>query len=113
MKPGTVVLVRFPFANLDQTKKRPALVLSHIKHSSQIQLITLAMITSKLEGLELEGDLRLKDWETAHLLHPSLVRLTKVATVDLDLIDREMGTISERDRREVGKIFRKLYRHWL
>lgn len=71
------------------------------------------MITSKLDGLELEGDVKLKDWEKAHLLHPSLIRLSKVATVDAELIEREMGTLSEADYKEIGKMFRKLYRQWV
>lgn len=113
MKPGSVVLVRFPFTSLEQSKKRPGLVLSFIKHSPKIQLITFAMITSQLDGLDLEGDVKLRDWQKAKLLHPSLVRLSKVATIDVELVDRELGSLSETDRGELSKAFRKLYRAWL
>lgn len=113
MKPGSVVLVQFPFTSLEKTKKRPALVLSSIRHSSKIELVTFAMITSKLDGLDLEGDIKLKDWVKARLLHPSLVRMSKVATVDAELIDRALGMISEADKKEISKVFGRLYRHWL
>lgn len=113
MKPGTIVLVRFPFTSLEQAKKRPALVLSTVRHSPKIGLVTFAMITSKLDGLDLDGDVKLKDWQKAHLLHPSLVRLSKVTAVDAELIERELGLISEQDQREIGKVIRRLYRHWL
>jgi mRNA interferase MazF len=113
VRPGSIALIRFPFTSLEQAKKRPALVLSVIKHSPKIQLVTFAMITSKLDGLDLDGDVKLKDWERARLLHPSLVRLSKVATVDAELIEREMGSISDGDRKEIAKAFRRLYRAWV
>jgi mRNA interferase MazF len=113
MKPGAIVLVRFPFTSLERAKKRPALVLSVVKHSTQIQLVTFAMITSKLDGFDLEGDVPLKDWSKAHLLHSSLIRLSKLATIDAELVERELGHMSEGDAKEVCKVFRKLYRNWV
>jgi mRNA interferase MazF len=113
MKPGAVVLVRFPFTSLEQAKKRPALVLSHVRHSARIRLVTFAMITSKLDGLDLEGDVKLKEWEETGLLHPSLVRLSKLATIDVELIERELGAIGDSDRKDVTRAFRKLYREWV
>lgn len=107
------MLVRFPFTTLDAAKKRPALVLGSVKHSSKIHLVTFAMITSQLEGLVLEGDVRLREWKEARLLHPSLVRLSKVATADHELIERELGQLGPADRREIAKAFRKLNREWL
>ena len=71
------------------------------------------MITSKLDGLDLEGDFKLRDWKEARLLHPSLVRLSKVATIDQELVDRELGSLSEFDRKETGKVFRKFFRAWV
>jgi len=113
MRPGSVVLVRFPFTSLEHAKKRPALVLAIVKHSPKIQLVTFAMITSKLDGLDLEGDIPLRDWEGAHLLHPGLVRLSKIATADRELIEQELGVLSEGDHKEVAKVFRKLYKSWI
>jgi mRNA interferase MazF len=113
MKAGTVALVRFPFTRLEQAKKRPVLVMSAIQHSSKIHLGTVAMITSKLDGLDLNGDVRIKEWEKARLIHPSLVRLSKLATVDIELIEREMGALSDSDKREVAKAFQRLYRTWV
>jgi mRNA interferase MazF len=112
VKAGSIVLVRFPFTSLEQDKKRPALVLSSIRHSPKIQLVTFAMITSKLDGLDLEGDVKLKEWQKAKLLHPSLVRLSKISTVDAELIERELGALSDTDKKEVAKHFRRLYRAW-
>jgi mRNA interferase MazF len=108
-----IILVKFPFANLEEGKKRPALVLRETHVTSKASLVTIAMITSKLDGLEIEGDLVLSDWKDSHLLHPSLIRLSKVATIDAELIDRKLGNLSAPDTKAVVRIFRKLYGAWL
>lgn len=112
MNPGEIVLVRFPFSSLKTTKKRPALVLNQVALSYREQLITIAMITSKIDGLELEGDVMLLNWQSAKLLHPSLVRLAKVATIDQNLIERNLGKLSQPDRNQVSKTLTKLYHAW-
>jgi len=90
------VLVRFPFADLAAAKKRPALVLTRTARSSRYRLVTLAMITSQVEALKIDGDVLLKDWKPAGLLHPSLLRLAKVATVDGELVDKRIGRACRR-----------------
>ena len=109
---GPVVLVKFPFTTLETEKKRPALVLRTVKHSTKIQNVIIAMITSKLDGIKLEGDVKLNDWQEAQLLHPSLVRLSKIATVDDQLIDKILGHLSKKDFQQLTKTFRKLFDDW-
>ena len=112
MKPGDVALVRFPFTDLAASKKRPALVLARTELSTRNRLATLAMITSQIEALKLEGDVLLQDWRSAGLLHPSLLRLAKVATVDEDLIERKIGSLSARDRDSAKRAFRHVFSSW-
>jgi mRNA interferase MazF len=113
VKPGDIVLVRFPFTDLASTKKRPALVLAASVRSPRNQLATLAMITSRIESLKLEGDVVLKDWRPAGLLHPSLLRLAKVATVDRELIERAIGRLSSRDHEAARGAFRQVFTAWI
>lgn len=112
MKPGDVVLVKFPFTHLLTTKKRPALVMQVASHSPKIKLVTVAMITSRVEGMRLPGDVVLEDWKKSQLLHPSLVRLCKLATVDQELIVKAMGALSSADLKLIRKSFGKLYEFW-
>jgi mRNA-degrading endonuclease toxin of MazEF toxin-antitoxin module len=113
VKPGDVVLVRFPFADLATTKKRPALVLTATTRSPRYRLATLAMITSQVEALKLEGDVALKDWKAAGLLHPSLLRLAKVATVDAELVDKTIGKLSTGDLGAARQAFRRVFSNWI
>ena len=96
MRPGEVALVRFPFTEVAAAKKRPALVLARTTRSPRHRLSTVAMITSQVEALKLDGDVLLTDWKAAGLLHPSLLRLVKVATVDEGLVDKTIGRLSAR-----------------
>lgn len=113
MKPGDIALVRFPFADLATTKKRPALVLARTTRSPRNRLTTLAMITSQIEALRLDGDVELTDWKSAGLLHPSLLRLAKIATVDEDLVDKVIGKLSAPDRAAARKAFNVVFSAWL
>lgn len=113
MKAGDIVLVRFPFANLESAKKRPALVLAHTTRSPRYRLATVAMITSKVEALELEGDVLLTKWKEAGLLHPSLLRLAKVATIDAELVDKVVGRLSSSDLGTARRAFQRVFSTWL
>lgn len=113
MTPGKVVLVRFPFTSLEKVKKRPALVLCRTDGRQKISLVTIAMITSRLEGLQLDGDVVLRNWERAGLLHPSLVRLSKVATLDGDLVEKQLGGLTDLDLKQVRQQFRRVFEQWV
>lgn len=113
MKAGDVVLVRFPFADVTTAKKRPALVLATTTRATRYRLVTLAMITSQVEALKLEGDVSLEDWKATGLLHPSLLRLAKVATIDAELIDKKIGRLSTKDLTAARRAFRRVFAGWV
>lgn len=113
MKLGEVVLVRFPFSDFATAKKRPALVLVRTTRSPRNRLATVAMITSQVEALTLQGDVLLADWKAAGLLHPSLLRLAKIATVDDQLIDKAIGRLSARDLKAARAAFRSVFEAWI
>jgi mRNA interferase MazF len=113
VKLGEVALVRFPFADFASAKKRPALVLARTARSPRNRLATVAMITSQVEALALPGDVLLADWKAAGLLHPSLLRLAKVATIDERLIDRTIGRLSPHDLAAAREAFRRVFTGWI
>lgn len=113
MKPGDVVLVRFPFTEVGTTKKRPALLLAEATRARRYRLATVAMITSQVEGIRLPGDVLLAGWERSGLLHPSLLRLAKIATVDGSLVERSIGRLTTEDLRATRVAFQKHFAPWL
>ena len=94
-------------------KKRPALALARTTRSPRNRLVTLAMITSQVEALTFLGDVVLADWKAAGLLHPSLLRMAKVATIDEDLVDRTLGRLSERDMAAGRGAFHRVFSTWV
>jgi mRNA interferase MazF len=113
VKPGDVALVRFPFTDVSTTKKRPALVLARTARSPRNRLTTLAMITSQVEALRLEGDVLVEDWKSAGLLHPSLLRLAKIATVDETLVEKTIGALSAADLASARVAFQRVFSMWI
>jgi mRNA interferase MazF len=71
------------------------------------------MITSQIDGLKLKGDILPRDWKQSGLLHPSIIRLTKIATLDSELIEKKLGTLSAGDSKEFAKSLREHFSHWL
>lgn len=111
-KTSDVVLVKFPFTDLVEQKKRPALVLNTVKEKGFI-LYTICMIASKVNLPLFEGDNKLKDWKDAGLLHPSIARLSKLVTIEGSLIEKKLGSIRKEDKQGIKESFKDLYSSWL
>lgn len=96
MKPGDIVLIRFPHADLQQGKLRPALVVAVApgRHSD----VLLALVTSRshqaipdFDELILPTD---PDFPRSRLKTRSVIRLARLATVDPSVIEARLGSIS-------------------
>lgn len=113
MTAGDIVLVQFPFRDLESSKKRPVLVLGHHEVTSRVAVVTVAMITSRTEGPKFPGDCLIKEWEASGLLHPSTIRLAKIASLDVALVGKPLGKLAKSDLASALKVFRKHFKAWL
>lgn len=101
---GDVVLLRmFPFSNLDDSKRRPALVLA----DTGDQDVLVARITS--ENVRDSYDLKLDRWKEFGLLLPSCIRLSKMAALGKRLVLRKLGKIGSPERRKVRGLLKNLF----
>jgi mRNA interferase MazF len=91
----SVVVVPFPYSDRLADKRRPALVISHDDLPDILGKVWVAMITSRTASLL--GDAVLADFASAGLPTASILRASKVATLDSDRILRVLGHLSERD----------------
>ncbi len=94
--PGDVVVVPFPFSDRDATKRRPALVCSAKAFNSAANHLVLAMITTAAHNTW-PGDVSIRDLSRTGLPVPSIVRW-KLFTLDVSLVIRKAGSLSDRDR---------------
>ncbi len=94
MKPlkfGDVCLLKFPFTDGVQAKKRPAVLLSADSDGDGVFL----RITTQLDSGD--SSVILKSWQECGLLAPSCIKVNKFATLHLDLVERKLGSLSEED----------------
>ena len=98
---GHVVLAEFPFADMRQTKRRPALVLSQ---DSENDIVLLRITSTPREG---NSDVPIREWQEAGLRLPSVVRVEKVVTSNLVFVHQLLGTLSSSDSPRVLAALRK------
>jgi len=104
--PWDVVLVPFPYADRLAEKRRPALVVSSPSLESEHGLTWVAMITSAANR-GWAGDVAIADLGISGLPAPSLVRPSKIATVDSARILRRIGTLAPGERGTVLKTLKR------
>jgi mRNA interferase MazF len=96
VKPGDVVLIRFPQAELQAGKLRPALVLALAPghHSDAL----LAMITSRpyqaIPGFDEIIETTDADFSSSGLKVRSIIRLSRLASIQISIINALLGEIS-------------------
>ena len=96
MEKGDIILIPFPFTDLSGNKKRPALVLV----SGNMDM-TVAFISTQIKWKE-DTDVLLKPTQENGLKKESIVRLSKLATIDKDL------AIGQVDKDTIKSIIRNL-----
>ena len=100
-KKGDIVLIKFPFTTLLKSKKRPVLI---IKSENEYRDFVCFQITSNSDQSNLyaidsanliDGDLKLR----------SFVKYDKCFTLNTDLVDKKLATVSDVAMEEVKKLF--------
>ena len=91
MKKGDIVLLSFPFTDLKGNKIRPALVLV----VSDLDII-VAFITTQFKWQN-PYDILLEPNDSNGLKKTSLIRLSKITTIDKDLILGKLGELNAFD----------------
>jgi len=93
-QPQGVVLVEFPFGDVEGSKLRPAVIVSSASYSDCENEVIVLMITSHVERASCETDCPLWDWREAGLSKPSTVRC-RTATIRIERVKSVVGRLSE------------------
>jgi mRNA interferase MazF len=106
LKPGAVVLVNFPFTDLQSSKVRPALVLT----TKGEDVVILGIFSRVPEDLQ-ESWIKIDEFHTAFnqtgLKRASIIRTEKISVVHHSLIRKEIGNISSDLMQHVKQTLRK------
>jgi mRNA interferase MazF len=88
---GDVIVVNFPFSDLSDTKKRPALVLADLIGDD----IILCQITSKSADDIYSITLQQSDFSSGSLYKQSNIRPNRLFTADKKIIIKKIGQIKK------------------
>ncbi|NLC11008.1 MAG: type II toxin-antitoxin system PemK/MazF family toxin [Firmicutes bacterium] len=102
---GNVVVIPFPFSDLTQAKRRPALVLSVLPGNDLI----LCQITSQNVRDMYAVTLLTEDFETGSLNRISNVRPNRLFTADSNIVLYKVGKLKKIKMDEVLKIVISLF----
>jgi len=86
---GEVVVIPFPFSDLTQAKRRPALVIAGLEGDDLI----LCQITSQRVKDKYAIQISDSDFETGSLKQPSNVRPNRIFTADSNLVLYRVGNL--------------------
>ena len=103
MLKGDLVLINFPFTDLSGSKLRPAVVLTQTNLD-----LTVSFITTQIQWQE-HTDVLLNPNSTNGLKRISLVRLSKIATIDKSLSKGLLGRLNQNELSELNSNLKLLF----
>ena len=104
---GDVVVVPFPFSDLTQAKRRPALVVAELEGED----ILLCQITSQRVRDTYSIPLEEKDFETGSLRQKSNIRPNRLFTADQRIVLYKVGHLQNVKVREVIQKIVQIVQH--
>ena len=99
-----IILVRYPFSDLSNSKVRPAVIVSSLHPSKDLMIVPL---TSKTGSL-LPGEFILSGWSIAGLNVPTSVK-RGLHTIKENLVVKKIGTLVQTDSEQLENSLR----YWL
>jgi mRNA interferase MazF len=97
VRKGDIILVPFPFTDLSGNKYRPALVLIESNYD-----VTVCFITTQIQWKE-KYDVVVPPTVENGLKKESLIRLTKFATIDKDLVWGRIGLLENKYLQQINQ----------
>jgi mRNA interferase MazF len=94
---GDVVVIPFPFSDLSNTKKRPALVVASLRGDDVI----LCQITGQTISDDYGIPLDTADFKDGSLKRPSSIRPNRLFTADGRIVEYRAGVIKDEKLQEV------------
>ena len=101
-----VVAVHYPFIEVTEAKKRPALIVSSEALHDLHHVYWAAMITTARAGVR-PGDIAISDCRKAGLPEDCVIRLSRATTLSDIQISHRTGSVVPRDRNAVAALLKR------
>jgi mRNA interferase MazF len=103
---GDVVLAWYPFASGQGGKRRPCVIVQNDQDNQKIANTIVAQVTGTLTRLGDKSHFLIEvataDGQQTGLLHDSLVSCNNLATIEQDLVDKVIGSLSDALKRKLN-----------
>jgi mRNA interferase MazF len=99
-----IILVRYPFSNLTDSKVRPAVIVNAPHSSKDLFIVPL---TSKTDNLRV-GEFILTNWQNAGLNVETAVK-RGVYSIHESLVIKQIGILSDVDAKKLGQSLREWF----
>ena len=96
-KKWDIVLLPFPFSDLQAVKKRPGLVISPDKHNKSDKNVIIVFMTSMINSEKRIGDYSITNWQESGLPKPALLRM-QFNTIPKSNIEKIIGQLDPQDQ---------------
>lgn len=103
-KQSTIALVAFPFTDLSGSKVRPALIISKAPIGDDVIVVFISSNTKKKNKF----DVLVKKNTLNGLKSDSLIRVSKIATLEKKILLGEIGKLGEEDTLQVQNQLKSL-----
>ena len=104
-----IVLLPYPFSDLERTKVRPALVISNNSFNRKSEDCMMVPLTAVIKDEPYSVLINQEDLFSGKLLKPSRIRVDKIFSVEKNLVSMKIGVVNEdvlkKVKLEIGKIF--------
>lgn len=106
VRQGDLVLLSYPFSNLEERKVRPALIVSNNLFNNKSDDCILVPLTSVIKSEPYSVVINQEDLEAGRLLKISRIRVDKIFSVEKKLIRLRIGRLNK-------EIFEKVKQEFL
>jgi mRNA interferase MazF len=106
LEPGNIILVNFPFTNLQSSKVRPALVLS-TRAEDIIILGIFSRVPENLQNSWIEINELHPDFERTGLKKTSIIKTEKITVIHQSLMKKKLGSLPLELMAQVKQTLRK------
>lgn len=107
LKQGEIILLKYPFTDLEGSKVRPALIISQDKFNKKGNDVIAIPLTTIIKEEPYSILITQNDLTNGKLIKPSRIRIDKIFTVDKNLILMKIGKINSKI---LNKIKKEIYK---
>ena len=108
IKQKSIVLLPYPFTDLEGTKVRPAIVISNDDFNRKSDDCIMVPLTTVIKDEPYSVLITQENLSSGKLLKPSRVRADKVFTIEKRLVMMEIGTINDGTFKKIKSEFAKV-----